>query len=680
MRISYHWLKEYMDVKLPPGELKELFTMSGLSVESVEALNGDHIFEIEITSNRPDWLSVIGVAREVAALTGKKVKIPRLPIYKTVSSGKDKLSIRIEDKKICPKYTGRVIRGVNVTDSPAWLKARLEAMAVRSINNIVDITNFCLFETGEPMHAFDLDKIEGNVVFVRSARKGEKLRTIDGIERSLDESMIVIADSKRPIALAGVMGGLDTEVTVSTKNILLEAASFDPILIRRASRKFALSTESSYRFERKVAIETIAYASDRATSLIAELAGGKPGDFIDIGDKPKPKKLIKLRLSYLAKILGVAVPNAKVKSIVTALGMKIKNSSADILLVEVPDFRNDLNSEIDCIEEVARVYGYDKVPETIPGIVDQPTRIEESRVIEKRIRTALTTSGAFEIISYSLVSKKMLSAAQCGSEDIVDIRNPLSGEQEVMRSSLLPGMLNAVLWNINRKNKSLKLFELGNIYKKMGDDKFEEIECLALAVTGEIVTGWDAAARPATFYDLKGLVETVLKDLGIMGYAFKPAEASSLSSAECARIELDGEAIGIIGEVSHAVTHDFDIKDKVYYCELLVKPIQKHTNLKKIFTAIPRYPSVSRDISILVAKDALHADLVSCISRSAGVLLKSVELVDRYKGKQISGDKISMTYRLEYRDPSRTLEEKDIQDVHARVLGALAAQFDAKLR
>lgn len=697
MRISYNWLKEYVDVKLPPDELKRLFTMSGLSVESVEDIPGDHIFEIEVTSNRPDWLSVIGVAREVSALTGKKLNVPPIRHREAAKRPKQSkkeiasppsaprndslnISIRIEDKILCPKYTGRIIRDVNVTGSPAWLKTRLEAVGVRAINNIVDITNFCLFETGEPMHAFDLDKIEGDAIFVRKARKGEKLRTIDGIERSLDDSMVVIADGKRPIALAGVMGGLDTEVTASTKNILLEAASFDPISIRRASRKFALSTESSYRFERKVAIENIAYARDRATALISELAGGRPEEFFDAGDRVKPKKPIQLKISHLCKILGITVPGAKVKSILKALGLNIKKSSADSLWLEVPDFRNDLNADVDCIEEVARVYGYDKVPETIPTVFNQPTRIEDNRIIAKKIRSALTACGASEIISYSLLSRKSLAAARLGTEDVAGVRNPLSGEQEVMRSGLLPGMLTAILWNINRKNKDLKLFELGNIYKKTGDDKFEEIECLSLAMTGEIISGWETIARPVTFYDIKGLAETILQELGVSGYAFKPAEDPGFSNAECAKIELGGETIGIAGEVGHKITHDFDVKDKVYFCELVVEPLRKQAQLQNKFKAIPRYPSVSRDISIVVGKDVLHADLVSCIYSSAGALLKVVELADRYKGRQISGDKVSMTYRLEYQDPARTLEEKDIQDVHTRVLDALAAQFGAKLR
>ena len=348
--------------------------------------------------------------------------------------------------------------------------------------------------------------------------------------------------------------------------------------------------------------------------------------------------------------------------------------------MHVPDFRNDINAEVDCIEEVARAYGYGKVPETIPGIVDQPERLERKRVIAKNIRATLTANGAFEIITYSLISRKAIESSRCGLEHVAEVRNPLSGEQEVMRSSLLPGMLNAILWNINRKNKNLKLFELGSVYKKTGEDKFEEIESLSIAVTGEIVSGWQVPVRPADFYDLKGMVEKVVGELGLTGISFKSSDRPGLAKGACADVLLSGQIIGFIGEVDREVAHDFDIKDKIYFAQLIRGPLCEKSVLKKAFQAIPRYPSVSRDISVVVSKDILNSDLVGCINGAAGPLLKSVELVDRYKGKQIFGDNISMTYRLEYQDSSRTLEEKDIQDVHARVLNALAERFGAKQR
>lgn len=683
MRISYNWLKKYVDIKLPPEKLKKLLTMSGLSVESLEKTQNDSLFEIEVTSNRPDWLSVMGVAREVAALTGKKLKTPSIPQHRGKDRGvrgQGRIVIKIEEKYLCPKYTGRVIRDIKVGESPAWLKERLEAMGLRSINNIVDITNFCLFETGEPLHAFDLDRLEGGKVIVRAAHNGERLVTIDGVERNLDGSMIVIADAVKPIALAGIMGGLATEVTASTKNILLEAASFEPISIRRASRKLALSTESSYRFERKVAIENIVYSSDRAAGLILELAGGEIGEFVDIGEKVIDKRPIEFNPSRASKLIGIDIPPSRVKNILTTLGMKIKSSSKGSFKITVPEFRNDLKQEVDITEEVARVYGYDKVPETIPAVIDQPIRMERGRIVERNLRYALTACGATEVVNYSLVSRKMLAEAMLPSEETVEIRNPLSGEQGVMRSSLLPGMLNSVLWNLNRKNKDLKLFEIGNVYTKKGDDLFTESKRLAIAITGEIVSGWASPSRPATFYDLKGVMETVLRELGIKGGSFAGSEDRSFSPAERASIKIDGETIGIIGEIAAGVTGKFDIKTKVYFCQVNLADVTKYARLEKEFKGLCKYPSVMRDISILVDKNASYAELVSSVTSSAGPLLKNIELVDRYTGKQIPDGMVGLTCRLEYEDLSRTLEEKDVQDAQARVLAELKTKFGARLR
>ena len=339
MKISYNWLKDYVDVSLSPEKLANLLTMCGLSVESVEKMGKDYILEIEVTAHRSDCLSVIGIARELAALTGKKLKVPsvkvktkgagsacRLPAGRQGKAGKE-ITVKVEDKKLCPRYTVRVIRNVKVGESPAWLKTRIEAMGLRSVNNIVDIINFCLFETGEPMHAFDLDKIANKEIIIKRAKKGEKITAIDGSEKILDDSNLVITDSSRPIALAGVIGGLNTEVTFSTKNILLEAAYFDPISIRRTARTLSISTESSYRFERKVDRENIVYASDRATSLIAEIAGGEIDELIYAGDKKIEKKIVELRYERLNKILGAEITPPRAKKILNSLGLKTKSSS-----------------------------------------------------------------------------------------------------------------------------------------------------------------------------------------------------------------------------------------------------------------------------------------------------------------------------------------------------------------
>ncbi|MDD5427904.1 MAG: phenylalanine--tRNA ligase subunit beta [Candidatus Omnitrophica bacterium] len=679
MRISYNWLKDYINLNLAPEKLEDVLTMSGLTTESILHKSGnDCILEIEVTANRPDWLSYIGVARELSAITGNKLKVPVVPKIKP-SKEKAGIKISIEEKNLCPRYTARIIKNVKIADSPDMLKKKLDAMNLRPVNNVVDITNFCLFETGEPMHAFDLDKIQGGEIIVRKARKGEKIITIDGVERTLADSMLVIADKVKAIAIAGVMGGINTEVTAATKNILLEAASFDQISVRRTARSLGISTDSSYRFERKVDINNIEHSSDRAATLIKDLARGEICNFIDIGRGAPSTKAITLRLAKLEATLGLEIPSVAVKRILNSLGLTIKRSSKKAITAQPPPFRYDLNNEIDIIEEIARIYGYNKIPNTIPNIVEQAKKIPLEVVIEKQTRTILTGLGADEIITYSLLGKNALSGLGIADNTVAEIKNPLSNEQEIMRPNLVPGMLSSMLWNINRKSKDLKLFEIGRIYLKGSEAKFSEKKHLAIGITGE-KANWAEGARQCNFFDLKGMAETLLASLGITNTAFKYA-ANDIYSRSCsASVDIEGENIGTMGEVSRKISNNFDIKETVYFCELSLDAILKYADLEKRFSELPKYPSVHRDMSLLVPKDVLNSDLAAAVKNTAGAILKEIKLIDRYAGKQIPDGKLSLTYRLEYADPSKTLEEKDVTLVHSNILRTLEEKFGARLR
>ncbi|MBN1526547.1 MAG: phenylalanine--tRNA ligase subunit beta [Candidatus Omnitrophica bacterium] len=679
MRVSYNWLKEYVDIRLAPEKLAELLTMSGLTVESLQPLGADHIFEIEVTSNRPDWLSVIGIAREVAAICGSRLKLPAIVPVRS-QDAKGGARIIVDDRKLCPRYTGRVIRNVKIGESPHWLKAKLEAMGLRPVNNAVDITNFCLFETGEPMHVFDLDKVAGGTIIVRRAKKGEKIFTIDGVERALDDPALVIADREKPIAIAGVMGGADTEVTASTKNILLEAAYFDPVSVRRTSRKLGISTESSYRFERKVDLDSIASSSDRATALIAELCGGAAGELFDVGEKARPEKTAHLRYERLNSLLGLHIEPPKAAAILRSLGLETKGSSRDAITAKIPSFRYDLDAETDLIEEISRIYGYDRIPQTIPVVVEQPIRVPSSIVIGDKIRDILAGFGLDEIMTYSLLGRRSLEAAGVGTGDAVEIKNPLSNEQEVMRQTLIPGMLNAVRWNINRKNKDLKLFELGKVYIKRHDGGFNEHISLSIGLAGQASAGWLEGARQESFFDVKGIAESLLAELGISDVSFRPAQSPFLSAGAAASLESEGKTIGILGQVKASVLSEFDIKEKVYVLELSADELFSRARLEKTFSEIPRYPSVVRDISLIADAAAHNEDLLSAVRAAGSPLLKEAQLIDRYIGSQIPDGKVSLTYRIEYQDPTRTLEDKDITPVHARILQELERRFGAKLR
>ncbi|MFA5146518.1 MAG: phenylalanine--tRNA ligase subunit beta [Candidatus Omnitrophota bacterium] len=687
MRISYNWLKEYVDVRVPAEKLAELLTMAGLPVESIEEKNGDRLMEIEVTANRSDCLSVIGIAREVGAITGRKLKIPStvhgprstVKAHSPQPTAHSKVSIKVEDKTLCPRYTGRVIQDVRVGGSPVWLKAKIEAMGLRSVNNIVDITNFCLFETGEPMHAFDLDKVKGGQVIVRRAKKGEKIVTIDGLERTLDDTMLVIADAERAIAIAGVMGGLNTEVTASTRNILLEAAYFDPVSVRRTGRKLTISTESSYRFERNVDMGNILYSSERAAALIRDAAGGNAGKIMDTGKKPDPGKTVTLRPARLSKVLGLDIPAASIKKILGALGIRVRSAARDMMKLTVPGFRCDLNNEVDIIEEVARIYGYDKMPVTIPPVVEQPVRRTPAMMAEREIRDTLACLGFTETITYSLLSRKELERARVAGGDVVEVQNPLSGAQEVMRPSLLPGMLNTMVWNMNRKEKDLRLFEIGNVYTR-NENGFVEKKRLSLGITGEAFSNWTDRPRSSTFFDVKGPLEKLLCEAGAVGLSVSDAADERFLKTACANIEIRGENTGVMGELSPKLLSDFDIKERVYFLEADLERMIGEGRPEKRFMPLPKYPSIFRDISIVVSRDARNAGIISAIRDAGGPILKETALIDRYTGKQLPQDKISLTYRLEYRSSEKTLEEKDVASAHAAVLGALENKFGARLR
>ena len=405
MKVTYNWLKDFLNIEIAPGALAEKLTMAGLEVVSLEQIQGDFVFEIEITSNRPDWLSVLGVAREVAAITNSKLKNNKknLPKWQKDSP----LKIKIEDKKDCPLYTARIIKNVKVGPSPEWLRKRLELIGCRSVNNIVDITNYILFELGQPLHAFDLDKLSQNEIKVRRAKAEEKIVTIDGVARVLSQEVLVIADAHKLIAIAGIMGGKETEVTPKTRNILLESAVFNPMLVRRAKQKLGLQSESAYRFERGVDLEAVNSAALAAGELILKLASGEPSDSVSLGSSKRIHPVINLDVIYLNKLLGTAIPILKVKQILNRLGLVVKTKSKNILMVNVPSFRQDLRLPVDLVEEVARIYGYDEIPQTLPAV--KPSRkVSDQQDAVSGIKNILSSLGLDEAITYSLVDRELL--------------------------------------------------------------------------------------------------------------------------------------------------------------------------------------------------------------------------------------------------------------------------------
>ncbi|MFH1645145.1 MAG: phenylalanine--tRNA ligase subunit beta, partial [Candidatus Omnitrophota bacterium] len=441
MKISYKWLREYVNTKIRPQKLADILTMAGLEVTAYEQVAGDDIFEIEITPNRPDWLSHIGVAREVAVLQGKVLDIPEVSVAQEV---KESVKVTIKDSEACPFYSARVISDVKIGPSPKWLREKIEAVGLRSVNNVVDITNFVMLETGQPLHAFDLAKLSEKEIFVRNARKGEKLLLIDGTQKDLTERSLLITDGKKPLALAGIMGGKGSEIGNSTKDILLECAVFNPYGIRKTVQELGVASDSSYRFERGVDPGAVSYSSDRAASLIADICKGKIGLSKTAGSSEKKISFVSLECAKANEALGTDLSSAEMRRILKGLGFDVKGSS--FLEVKVPSYRIDVEREADLIEEIARVYGYDNIPLSVPEIVvtDEKPDIKDARKKKDIVKDVLRAAGYCETITYSLVSKDIIKKARIPEQGLINIRNPLSKEQEVMRSSLFPGALKVV--------------------------------------------------------------------------------------------------------------------------------------------------------------------------------------------------------------------------------------------
>jgi phenylalanyl-tRNA synthetase beta chain len=678
MKASIKWLKEYVEVTGGAHDLAKVLTMAGVHVAAVHQLPDDWALEFEITSNRNDCLSIIGIAREIGAVTGKKVEIPRelQPGYSLKGTGATAKAINIRENGLCPRYAGRMITDVKVRTSPKWLTEKLISIGSRPVNNIVDVTNFVLFECGQPMHAFDLDKIKGDVC-VRKAVRGEKLKTIDGVMRDLDEDMLVIADDTGPIAVAGVMGGADTEVTEFTKHILLESAMFDPISVRRTARKLGISSEASYRFERRVDVSCVLPASQRGAKLILDMAGGQLGELVDVGEWRTESKTLVFVPEKTRDVLGIDIEPLDQQQILERLGFKVVKEGTSFH-VTVPTFRRDVSQDVDLIEEIARIYGYEAVPETIPSIIGNTQLLTKNSKLIGEIKSTMAGLGFSEIYSYDLLPAEELSLFSPDEKTRARVINPLSSGQEFMANTLLPGMARAIAWNTSRKNMTLALFEVGKSYKKDGSG-YAEAQRLSMAITGPVADGWMTNERAATFYDLKGAVESLFSRLGLGKPGFEYNDKIVYFSVP-ADIKNGVETVGVIGKLDKDVAGRSGIKETVYMAELYLDRILDSVTMERIFKPIPRFPGVVRDISMAVDETVLGDNIVKCIERSGGILVNSVSLISVYKGEQIPKGKTGLHYRVEYINEQRTLTDQEVESAHNKVKEELAQSLNVTFR
>jgi len=680
MRFTYSWLKEYIDVKLKPKELAEKLTMAGLEIEAVSQADGEWVFEAEVTTNRPDWLNIIGIAREVAAITDEKMAATKAGQHSSASTGRAaqpksaaNCIIQVLDKQSCPRYTGRIITGVKVAPSPEWLIKRLKSIGVRSVNNIVDITNFVLFETGQPLHAFDFDKLSGGRIIVRRAKGNEQIVTIDGVTRKLDLSMLVIADENAPVAIAGIMGGKGTEVTESTKTILLESAYFDPAITRKVSRCLGLGSDSSYRFERGVDLAGVKTASDRASALIAAIAGGLTGKIIDIGKKSITQANVLVNFQKVNDVLGTNVPTKEISRILKALGLKSGKTSKAGAVFTIPSWRRDLKKEEDLIEEIIRIYGYDKICTDSVFIPMQPD-------LARIISDTLVSFGLNEAITYSLVDKVLDDIFQPAPlVAAIKIKNPLSSDFAVLRRNIIAGILNAAKWNLNRNINDIKLFEIGPVYHSEKLDRQEENH-IVICLSGTRRDNWQDGVNPVDFYYLKGITDSLFKKLGVSNYDIKPGQSGIFQAEQSAEIMIKGEPAGFLGKVEKGLLKKIDIDKDCFVCQINMDILVKHVELKKRFTALPKFPVVYRDISTLAKIETPLGDIVNMIKETAGDIIKEIKLFDVYKGEQIPKGHRSLIFRLTYQSFDKTLTDKEVEIVHSGIISALKEQLGVGTR
>ncbi len=675
MKVPVRWLNDFIATGLSTERVAELLTLSGSSVERVSGSGDDAVLELEVTSNRPDCLSLAGVARELSALTGKKARVPS--VRSSVVKTPERVSVTIEDKKACPRYTARLIRGVRVAVSPEEVHRRLELAGVRPISNAVDATNYAMLECGQPMHAFDFDKLSGGRIHVRRSRKGEKFTAIDGVIHELDSETIVIADAERAIAIAGVIGGKDTEVTDSTTNVLLESAYFDPIAVRRARRKYKTQTDSSYRFERGVDPSVVGDASARAAALIAEWSGGKDVSGLLEAVKwtaPKPRS-IELRAARIERLLGIKVPLARAAAILRNLGFEAKPKTAGTLTVKTNPARRDVAQEADLIEEVLRIEGFDKVPGRLPVTrhpVESPENRDAAAILE--LKGFLAHRGLNEILTYSLLSSKNLSDSGVDPSSACRIRNPLSLELEYYRPDLLPGMLNAILFNVRRKATSLGFFEIGRCLRSGIEETW-----LSVAFHGMVDETWNRKS-PASFFDAKAALEDALAFLRAGDAAWEAVDDARFSTA--AALSLSSRVIGVAGDVSDELLRRWDVPHPVHYAALRLDGVGERATapVPARVKPVPKFPAARRDVAFLVKKDVPVREIERAMREAAGPTLAEIQLFDQYTGKGVPDDKRSLAFALEYRKPDGTFTDDEITRLQTAVIDGLKTAHGAEMR
>ncbi|NMC91576.1 MAG: phenylalanine--tRNA ligase subunit beta, partial [Smithella sp.] len=654
-----------------------------------EALDlGDTVLDIGITPNRSDCLSMIGIAREAAALTGKKMKMPDVKVRESAQDVSLLSSVTIEDADLCPRYTARLIQNVTIGGTPVWMKTRLEAAGLRAINNVVDVTNFVMLEMGQPLHAFDFRFLEEGRIVVRKSKPGEEFISLDEKSRLLPENTLLICDGKKPVAIAGIMGGLNSEVKEDTRTILLESAYFNPASIRRSSRRLGMPTDAAFRFERGIDPEGVVRALDRAAQLIAELSGGEVcRNYLDeYPAKIKAVDNIPHRMDRVRQVIGAGVPAREAVRILKSIGMALRREGKGAYRVTPPSFRVDIEREIDLIEEIARLYGYHLVPSTLPSVSVSETETIPRLALEERVRRLLTGSGYSEIINYSFSSPDSAEALGLSPEDerrrFVVIKNPLTEDQSIMRTTLAYGLLETLKKNLHNASFNLKLFEIGRTFFKRHDGELpEEKNILAALAAGKAADDLWGSKVSVDFYDLKGSLENIFQDLKLDSCRCRTETSEPfLHPGQSCGVYIGDVRVGFLGKAHPEVLKKMDIRSDAYLFEINLDLLGKQTGRRIRYRELSKFPAVQRDVAFVVPESMESEKMLEIVLSQHEDLLENVSIFDIYSGKGLEERTKSLGLRFSYRALDRTLTDAEINSIHNRIVQNTVQQTGAKIR
>ncbi len=660
-------------------------TPVGVDVKPIIGLD-DVILDIELTPNRGDCMSMLGVAREVAAILNRPLKMPPTEITGTIPAGEEPVKVDIEDPDLCRRYVARLLKNVKVGPSPYWMQNRLRAAGVRPISNVVDVTNYVMMELGQPMHAFDYNKLHDGHIIVRRAREGETIVSLDKVERKLTPEMLAITDPSGPVAVAGVMGGLDSEVSGNTNTVLLESAWFNPVNIRKTARNLALHSESSSRFEHGVDITGCMRAANRAARLLSEMGAAEVVDVV-VDNYPKPlvEKTILLRPERVRHVLDVDLEHSGMASLLKSLHFEVREDEKG-LLVTVPGHRLDIAIEEDLIEEIARIYGYDRFKGTLPTGSMTSGSMPRAWSLARRTRDFLSRKGFFEVVTYSFTSPETFNRLGIPENDplrkAVVMQNPLSEEQSVMRTFLFPGLLDVLQRNYNRRNRDVAVFEMGHLFFPAPEKPLpEEIMALAAAVTGKTPGGWNSRPVEMDFYFLKGALDALLQSIRVDNVSYRPVTGVPwLHPGRAAEVFAGEQKLGLIGELHPDVQEAYDLKQRVTVFEINFDLLSELAGASLVYKPLPKFPGADRDLAILVRHDVPASSLVDTIRREGGDILQDVRVFDVYRGEQVAEGNRSIAFSLRFQAVDRTLTDEEIARKVDAIIRALEKEYGATLR